>query len=212
MNTLPQEDQILPRPVAKLPEYAHAKARQTLTEKIIAAFALSTESATAIANAVVDPTAVRKSIGEPEDPQVEEIPVPGGTLLGIRTTAWGRRVMPDPRNPRIGPSRRHPFAVEPGTAGEDAKFRPVPEPRSRDGAKPETAELCVDVESAHHLTWAAQQAKAYVLAENNWTASIASQGVMESVWLVATTYQHADGTASATTMTTVEGSSHYGGT
>ena len=107
--------------------------------------------------------------------------------------------MPDPRNPRIGPTRRHPFAIEPGTGGEDAKFRPVPEPRSRDGAGPEMAELCVDVESSHHLTWASQQAKAYVLAENNWTSSIASQGVMEAVWLVATTYQHADRTAPVTT-------------
>jgi hypothetical protein len=83
-------------------------------------------------------------------------------MLGIRTAAWARRIMPDPRNPRIGPTRRHPFAVEPGTGGEDAKFRPVPEPRSRDSAKPETAELFVDVENSHHLTWASQQAKAYL--------------------------------------------------
>jgi hypothetical protein len=207
MNTLPQEDFILPRPVGKLPEYAHAKARQTLAERIVTAFGLSTEAASAIANSVVDPAAVRKSIGEPDDPQVEEISVPGGTLLGIRTAVWSRRVMPDPRNPRIGPSRRHPFAVEPGTGDEDAKFRPVPEPRSRDNDKPETAELCVDIESSHHLTWASQQAKAYVLAENNWCSSIASQGVMEAVWLVATTYEHSDGTASVTTMTTEEGSS-----
>jgi hypothetical protein len=207
MNTLPQEDFILPRPVAKLPEYAHAKARQTLAEKVVAAFGLSTEAASAIANSVVDPAAVRKSIGEPDDPQVEKIPVPGGTLLGIRTQIWSRRVMPDPRNPRIGPSRRHPFAIEPGTGDEDAKFRPVPEPRSRDGANPEIAELCVDIESSHHLTWASQQAKAYVLAENNWCSSIASQGVMEAVWLVATTYQHSDGTEPVTAMITEEGSS-----
>jgi len=207
MNTLSQEDHILPRPVGKLPEYAHAKARQTLAEKIVSAFGLSNEAASAISNSVVDPAAVRRSIGEVDDPRVEEISVPGGTLLGIRTAAWARRIMPDPRNPRIGPTRRHPFAIEPGTGGEDAKFRPVPEPRSRDGAGPEMAELCVDVESSHHLTWASQQAKAYVLAENNWTSSIASQGVMEAVWLVATTYQHADRTAPVTTMTTVEGSS-----
>jgi hypothetical protein len=67
--------------------------------------------------------------------------------------------------------------------------------------------LVVDIESRHHLTWAAQQAASYVLAENDWRASIASQGVMEAVWLVATTYQHADGSAPATTLTTSEGSS-----
>jgi hypothetical protein len=207
MKTIFSDDHVLPRPVERLPEYAHAKARQSLSDKIVEAFGLSNEGASAIANAVVDPTAVRKSIGEPTDPEVEEISVPGGTLLGIRTTIWSRRVMPDPRNPRTLPSRKHPFAIEPGTGGEDAKFRPVPEPRSRDGATPETAELAVDIESSHHLTWASQQAATFVLAENDWRASIASQGVMEAVWVVPTTYQHADGSAPVTSLTTAEGSS-----
>ena len=207
MKTIFSDDHVLPRPVERLPEYAHAKARQTLADKIVEAFGLSSEAASSIANAVVDPTAVRKSIGEPGDPQVEEISVPGGTLLGLRTTAWARRIMPDPRNPRTLPSRKHPFAVEPGASGEDSKFRPVPEPRSRDGANPETAELTVDIESSHHLTWASQQAASYVLAENDWRSSIASQGVMEAVWLVATTYQHADGSGPVTVLTTAEGSS-----
>src|SRR4029453_4274309 len=88
------------------------------------------EAADAIADAVVDPSAVRKSIGEADDPHVEEIAVPGGPLLGIRPTVWARRIMPDPRNPRIGPSRRHPFAIDPGSAGEDSRFRPVPGPRT----------------------------------------------------------------------------------
>src|SRR3954452_2030749 len=83
------------------------------------------------------------------------IPVPGGILLGIRTSVWVRRIMPDPRNPRTLPSRRHPFAIEPGTGGEDSKFRPVPEPRSLDPEAPQRAELAVSIESRHHLTWAA---------------------------------------------------------
>jgi hypothetical protein len=201
------DDHVLPRPVERLPEYAHAKARQTLAERIVSAFGITEASATAIANAVVDPTEVRKSIGEPSDPDVEKIPVPGGTLLGIRTSVWARRTMPDPRNPRTLPSRRHPFAIDPGTGGEDSKFRPIPEPRSLDPGQPQKAELAVDIENRHHLTWAAQQAAIFVLAENNWRTSIESQGVMEAVWLVATTYQHADGSAPATTLTTAEGSS-----
>ncbi len=201
------DDHVLPRPVERLPEYAHAKARQTLADKIIDAFGLTNESASAIANAVVDPSEVRKTIQDPNDPDVEKIPVPGGILLGIRTSVWSRRTMPDPRNPRILPSRRHPFAVDPGTGGEDSKFRPVPEPQSLDPDKPHRAELAVGIESRDHLTWATQQAKSYVLAENNWCTSIESQGVMEAVWLVPTTYRHADGTAPATTLTTVEGSS-----
>jgi hypothetical protein len=201
------EVSVLPRPVEALPEYANARSRQTLSDKLKEAFRLSPEAATTIANAVVNPTEVRKTIGEPLDPGVEEIAVPGGTLLGIRTSVWARRVMPDPRNPRILPSRRHPFAVDPGTGGEDSKFRPIAEPKPRNEEKPEEAELCVEIESRHQLTWASQQAAKYVLADNDWRQSIASQGVMEAVWLVATTYDHADGTDPVTTLTTVEGSS-----
>jgi hypothetical protein len=200
-------EHVLPRPAERLPEYAHSKARQALAERLGDAFELSDASASAIANAVVDPSEVRKSIGEPTDPDVEKIPVPGGTLLGIRTSVWARRIMPDPRNPRTLPSRRHPFAIEPGTGGEESKFRPVPEPRALDDSEPQIAELAVDIENRHHLTWAAQQAASYVLAENDWRGSIASQGVMEAVWLVATTYKHGDGSASATTLTSAEGSS-----
>ncbi|XOK15616.1 hypothetical protein ACI6PO_28115 (plasmid) [Agrobacterium tumefaciens] len=207
MKTENTNGHVLPRPVERLPEYAHAKARQTLVERLVDAFELSEGSATAIAAAVVDPSEVRKSIGEPSDPDVERIAVPGGTLLGIRTSVWARRTMPDPRNPRTLPSRRHPFAIDPGSGGEDSKFRPVPEPRSLNQISPERAELAVDIESRHHLIWACQQAAAFVLAENDWRASIESQGVMEAVWLVPTTYQHADGSAPATTLTTVEGSS-----
>ncbi len=200
------EEHILPRPVDRLPDYAHAKSRSTLAEKLVEAFGLSDEASTAIASAVVDPSAVRKSIGDPLSPNVEEIRVPGGTLLGIRTEAWSRKLMPDPRNPRIGPARRHPFAVDPGTSGEDSRFRPVREPRAFDD-DPLKAQLIVDVESHHHLTWASLQASRYVLAENDWRKSIASQGVMEHVWVVATTYQYADGTPPVTVAVSAEGSS-----
>jgi len=201
------EENVLPRPVEALPEYANARSRQTLADKLKDAFRLSPEACSAIANAVVDPAEVRKTIGDPLDPGVEEISVPGGTLLGIRTNVWARRVMPDPRNPRILPARRHPFAIDPGTGGEDSKFRPIPEPRPCNPEKPEEAELCVEIESRHHLTWASEQAAKYVLGANDWRASIASQGVMEAVWLAATTYIHADGSDPVTTLITVEGSS-----
>lgn len=205
--TIYSEESVLPRPVEPLPDYANARSRQALVERLVGAFKLSPESSTAIANAVVDPSAVRKAVGAPEDPEVEEIAVPGGTLLGIRTSVWSRKVMPDPRNPRILPSRRHPFATDPGSGGEDSKFRPIPEPKPRNAEKPEEAELSVEIESRHHLTWASQQAAQYILAENDWRTSIASQGVMEAVWLVATTYEHGDGSSPATILTTVEGSS-----
>ncbi|MDC0676835.1 hypothetical protein [Sorangium atrum] len=201
------DDHVLPRPVERLPDYANAKARRSLSERLVEAFGLSGPAADAVANAVVDPSAVRKYIGDAADPQVEEIAVPGGTVLGIRTIVWSRRIMPDPRNPRIGPSRKHPIAVEPGTAGEDSRFRPVPEPRSPEDKLETSPELVVEIESRHHLEWASAQAADYVLAENDWRVSIASQGVMEAVWVAATTYLHDDGSAPVTVPTTVEGSS-----
>lgn len=207
MTKYPHEPHVIPRPAECLPEYANARSRRNLAERLVEAFDLSEASASTIANAVVNPSEVRKSIGDPTDPEAEKIPVPGGTLLGIRTSVWARRVMPDPRNPRTLPSRRHPFAVDPGTGGEDSRFRPVPEPHSLDNDRPNAAELTVEIESRHHLTWAVQQAAGYVLADNDWRKSIASQGVMEAVWLVATTYRHEDGSAPATALTTAEGSS-----
>jgi hypothetical protein len=200
-------DHVIPRPVEALPEYAHAKARQSLADKLTEAFNLTPDAAMTIANAVVDPSAVRKSIGEATDPNVEEISVHGGTLLGIRTSVWSRRIMPDPRNPRIGPSRKHPFAVDPGTAGEDSRFRPVPEPRTPNGVSPVIAQLAVEIETREHLNWASQQAAKYVFANNDWRDSIASQGVMVPVWLVATRYEHGDGFTPASALVSAEGSS-----
>ena len=199
---------VLPRPAERLPDYAKAPARQSLAERLVALFGLSDAAASAISNAVVDPSEVRKSFGNvAEDPSVESIPVFGGTLLGIRTSVWSRRVLPDPRNPRTLPFRRHPFAVEPGTAGEESRFRPVSEPQMVDSSNPAVAELAVDVQNRDHLTWAVQQNRDYIRTANNWGDSIASQGVMEAVWLVATTYRHEDGSDPAVAMTTVEGSS-----
>lgn len=206
MKMSQNDSHVIPRPVDQLPPYANARARHNLATRLSEAFGLAV-SANAIANAVVDPTAVRKSIGDPNEPDVERIPVPGGTLLGVRTNVWARRIMPDPRNPRTLPARRHPYAVEPGSGAEDSKFRPLPEPQPIESAAPHRAELAVKVENRHHLTWSTQQAAGFVLAENDWRTSIASQGVMEAVWLAGTTYEHEDGSASATALTTVEGSS-----
>jgi hypothetical protein len=200
-------DHVLPRPPEKLPEYAHAKARNTLAEKLVGVFQLSEAAACAFANAVVDPSAVRKSIGEPDDPHVERIAVPGGKVLGIRTEVWSRRIMPNPGNPRTLPNRRHPFAVEPGTAGEDSRFRPVPEPLSPQDKSDTSPELVVEIDNRLHLEWAADQAADYVLGENDWRDSIKAQGVMESVWLAATTFVHSDGSAPVTVPISVEGSS-----
>jgi hypothetical protein len=197
-----RDDHVLPRPVDRLPDYANAKARSNAAAKLTDLFGLSEPAARAFADAAVDPAELRKAAEAPE-----RIPVPGGTILGIRANAWSRRVMPDPRNPRIGPARRHPFAVNPGSS-EDCRFRPIPEPVS-DGVRPE---LTVNIESREHLTWSADQAKRYILHENDWRDSIRSQGVMTEVWVTATTYRHtADGSPDVCMPTTAEGSSRITG-
>lgn len=195
--TKTRDDHVLPRPVDRLADYANAKARSNAATKLTDLFGLSDAAARAFADAAVDPAELRKAAEAPE-----RIPVPGGTMLGIRASAWARRVIPDPRNPRVGPARRHPFAIDPGSS-EDSRFRPIPEPVS-EGVQPE---LIVEIESREHLTWALDQARRYVLHENDWRDSIRSQGVMTEVWITATTYRHTDGSPDVCMPTTAEGSS-----
>src|SRR5690242_11765251 len=111
-------DHVLPCPIEPLPEYAHATARRVLAEKLIATFHHSEAAAAAIANAVVDPWEVCKSIGDPNAPQVEEIAVPGGKVLGVRAYVWSRLIIPDPYNPRTRSTRRYAFAVDPSNGHE----------------------------------------------------------------------------------------------
>jgi len=198
MGTPPKtDDHVLPRPVTRLPDYAVARARHTAAEKLVERFKLSSEAAECLAKAVVDPAELRQAIEHPV-----RLAVPGGTLLGVRSELWSRQVMPDPRNPRIGPSRRHPFAVDPGT-DEESRFAPVPDPVSQ-GAVPE---LHVTIESREHMTWACDQAKQHVLDTNDWRESIRNQGVMTEVWVALTRYEHSVGTPALWAPTTVEGSS-----
>jgi hypothetical protein len=65
---LSTNDHVLPRPLERLPEYARTNARRTLADRLVAAFGMSEPAADATSNAVVDPSAVRKAIGEPSDP------------------------------------------------------------------------------------------------------------------------------------------------
>ena len=57
------------------------------------------------------------------------------------------------------------------------------------------------------VTLAAQQARDFVISNNDWRDSIRHQGVMTEVWLAATTFEHLDGNPSITIPVTAEGSS-----
>ena len=191
------EDHVLPRPVHQLPGYAYASARRAASTKLEGIFGMDPAAANCIADAVVDPSELRRSIESPV-----HLKVPGGELTAVRSEVWAHKALPDPRNPRIGPARRHPFADAPGT-DEESRFRPVPNPTSR-GRSPW---LEVEIESREHLTWALELAKRYVLDVNDWRLSIRNQGILTEVWVSPTRYVHKDGSADMWACTTSEGSS-----
>lgn len=192
------DETLLPRPPQVIDVPALAPAIRRAADRLQEQFNLSAEAAEAFASAAVDPAEIRKAADNPE-----QLYVPGGTLLGLRTRVWTRRAMPDPRNPRVGPARRHPIAVTPGSI-EEAHFRPIPEP---DPAPDDHPELQLAIESREHLAWASVIAKKFILKDNDWRMSIRNQGVMTEVWLSAVTLVHGDGTAPVTVPVTSEGSS-----
>lgn len=101
--------------------------------------------------------------------------------------------MPDPRNPRVNPARRHPAAGILGNE-ESTRFRPLPDPVPAPGGRPE---MVVTVKNQEHLAWASHQAKTFVLSANDWRESIRNQGVMTEVWLAGVTFDHLGGLLSA---------------
>ncbi|RZU46528.1 hypothetical protein EV385_6602 [Krasilnikovia cinnamomea] len=199
MNGDPTVETVLPRPVTPLPQPALAVATRKLTDKLVEQFNMSEAGAQAFALAVVDPSNARKAAENPE-----RLSVPGGVIVAIRTDVWSRYVMPDPRNPRIGPARRHPVSDLVGRGGESTRLRPLGEPKAAAGGRPE---LVQRIQSQEHLAWAAQQAREYIVSNNDWRSSIRHQGVMTEVWLAATTFDHLDDNPSVTIPVTAEGSS-----
>jgi hypothetical protein len=191
-------DTVLPRPVEVLPLPALSVATRKLADKLVDLFEMTDDAAMAFAVAVVDPSTTRRAAESPE-----RLPVPGGTVLGVRTDVWARCIIPDPRNPRIGPARRHPASDLVGR-DESTRFRPLPEAETVQGQRPQ---LLQRLENQEHLAWAANQAREYILDHNDWRESIRQQGVMTEVWVAATTFEHADGTAPVTVPVTAEGSS-----
>lgn len=189
---------VLPRPVGPLPTPAMAAATRKLADKLLEQFGISERAASALAVATVDPAAARRAADSPE-----RMPVPGGVIIAVRTEVWARYVIPDPRNPRIGPARRHPASALVGRS-EATRLKPLTEPKAAPESRPE---LIQRIQGQEHLAWAAHQARDYVLNNNDWRDSIRQQGVMTEVWLAATTFKHDDGTADVTVPVTAEGSS-----
>ncbi|MEV7046591.1 hypothetical protein [Amycolatopsis sp. NPDC051061] len=198
MNAPNAVETVLPRPVEPLPAPALAAATRKLADKLADLFNMSEEAAQALALAVVDPSAARRAAENPE-----RLSVPGGVILAVRAEVWARYTIPDPRNPRTGPVRRHAVSTLVGQ-GESTRLRPLAEPKAAPEGRPE---LVQQIQGQEHLAWAAQQARDFVISNNDWRDSIRHQGVMTEVWLAATTFKHLDGSPSVTVPVTAEGSS-----
>jgi hypothetical protein len=193
-----------PRRVIAPPQLADARARKSFAERL-QCFGFTEAAARCIADATVDPSTARKFIGEPETPNFEVRRTPIGIVKGIPVEVWATRVMPDPRNPRTSPEKKHPFVIDPGTGDASRRYPPIPDPRSSES--PGAPELLVMIESRDHLAFAHSLAADYIAKHNDWEDSIRNQGIMEPIWLAATTYRHADGSPDVIAVTTVDGSS-----
>ena len=193
-----------PRTVTPPAQLADARARKSFAERL-KCFSLTDEAATCIADAAVDPAEARKFIGDPENPNFEIRRTPIGIVKGIPVEVWATRVMPDPRNPRTSPEKKHAFAVTPGSGNLTHRYPPIADPRSSE--TPGAPELLVSIQSRDHLANAHSMAADYIRKNNDWENSIRAQGVMEPIWLAVTTYRHDDGSPDAIALTTVDGSS-----
>src|SRR5689334_12498025 len=94
-----------PRTVTAPPQLADARARKSYAERLTC-FGFNPDATACIADAVVDPAAARKFIGDPESPNFEIRRTPIGIVKGVPVEVWATRVMPDPRNPRTSPEKK----------------------------------------------------------------------------------------------------------
>src|ERR1700733_12675507 len=75
-----------------------------------------------------------------------------GIVKGIPVEVYASRVMPDPRNPRTSPEKKHAFAIPPGSGDLSHRYPPIPDPRSSE--TPGAPELLVGIQSRDHLAHA----------------------------------------------------------
>src|SRR5205809_2695128 len=154
-----------PRRVVAPPQLADARARKSFAERL-QCFGFTEDAARSIADATVDPSAARKFIGEPETPNFEVRRTPIGIVKGIPVEVWASRVMPDPRNPRTSPEKKHPFAVTPGSGDLSYRYPPIAEPRSSESLG--APELLATIQNRDHLAHAHSVAADYIRKNNDW--------------------------------------------
>ena len=156
------------RLVRPLPDLAKTLSVRRLSETLVD-LGHRPEAADAVANAVCDPTAVRRQLAQPGEMRVAD-----GYLQVVYTSVWTFGVLPYPNNPRTLPAFAHPVA------GKSARRRPLPrETDSADGSP----ELVLHAGRAD-LIGALDTEVDYLETHNPLQDSIADHGVREPVLLV----------------------------
>ncbi len=155
----------------------------------------SADGAMAVAQAVADPSAVRRQLQAPE-----EVKVFGGTLLTVSTRISALALVVHVTNGRVVGAT--PYPASDSTSDGSAKFWPERDLKTNpDGA----SELLLEAGSRERMTDALELADIELAAHNSWEASIRANGVFAPVTVAAMTV--ATTKDSSAVLTAVDGSS-----
>jgi hypothetical protein len=184
--------------LASMQRLAKSAAVASLEKRLLADEKVSEPVARTIARAVVDPADARNRLD-----RLTHIRVPGGIIYALETTVWATAVVPYLVNNREASDRHFPAGVKIGST-EAARYKPLRPPTDPgDG----TARLEIVAGGKEHLIWSLERSAKFLLEHNNWTESIAAQGVMQHVTLAAVDVLFHDEEPTVTMLGSVDGSS-----
>jgi hypothetical protein len=156
-------------------------------------FGLPEAFASALANAAVDPAALRVALNNPG-----KLNVAGGVIEVIDIDVFTPGIVPLPTNNRTMDNRIYPAGGATGYQG------PLGGPRSAHG---DTCGLWIDAKSAEHALEEARRAYYYILAKNPLQESVAARGIVMPVTVVFFEMRHRDGQPPMPLLGTADGSS-----
>lgn len=156
-------------------------------------FGLPEAFASALANAAVDPAALRVALNSPG-----KLNVAGGVIEVIDIDVFTPGIVPLPTNNRTIDNRIYPAGGATGHQG------PLGGPRSAPG---ETCGLWIEAKSAEHVLEEARRAYNYILAKNPLQDSVSARGIVMPVTVVFFEMRHRDGQPPMPLLGTADGSS-----
>jgi hypothetical protein len=174
---------------------AKTSAVQNLARALVEQYGFSEGGAGAIAQAVADPSAVRKQLAAPD-----ETTVFGGTLLTVSTRASSLAMVPHVTNGRVIGATPYPASDSSGATAEP-KYWP-----ERDLTSDGGGELILAGGTRRRVKEALTIADTELLAHNKWEESIRTNGVFAPVTAAVLKVETEDG-EDTWTLSAVDGSS-----